>query len=111
MCKYIKKYNIFFFNSLKIFTDLPNSLKISPKKRSFSRCFRLMTKTQMMTETCYIVRLSIDKAPVNRIGYTIRELTSTTLIFEWNFTETEDGIKYEEYEKYVFKKIPTTGNK
>ena len=64
----------------------------------------------MMTATSYIVRLLTDKVPVN-IGYTIRELTSTTLIFEWNFSDTEDGIKYEEYEKHVFKKIPTTGNK
>lgn len=64
----------------------------------------------MMTETSYIVKLLIDKVPVN-IGYTILELTPTTLIFDWNFSDTEDGIKYEEYEKYVFKKIPATGNK
>ena len=52
-----------------------------------------------------------DGEETDDMDYTILELTPTTLIFDWNFSETEDGIKYEEYEKYVFKKIPTTGNK
>lgn len=53
----------------------------------------------------------VDGEETDDMDYTILELTPTTLIFDWNFSETEDGIKYEEYEKYVFKKIPTTGNK
>lgn len=52
-----------------------------------------------------------DGEETDDMDYSILELTPTTLIFEWNFSDTEDGIKYEEYEKHVFKKIPTTGNK